>query len=326
MKTFENTEMLSALKNANSILLCTHINPDGDAAGSTLAMAHALRGMGKRVTCACADPMPKYAETLPGAEGFTDAEGLKGQKFDAALAIDAADMRRLGGCAEAFTQTPTRMQIDHHPMNPMYAQMNEVDEKAPAVACVVFRAVKALGAEITPEIASCLYCGVSTDTGNFCFPGTDAETFAMMSELMEAGLPLPELARNIHRVREIPHVKLLGRALNTLHFFGGGKCSGMRLTRDDFASSDARNEHSSRIVNYGIDLPGVEMTYLAMQIDEGFVECSLRALPGRDVSVIARKFGGGGHMLAAGLRCEMTLDDFCKQVEEEMLRQLGEQA
>lgn len=326
MKTFENREMLSALENANSILLCTHLNPDGDAAGSTLAMAHALRAMGKSVTCACQDAMPAYAQILPGAGDFKRSDGLTGMRFDAALALDAAELSRLGACAEAFTQAPVRMQIDHHPTNPLYAQMNEVDDKAPAASCIVFRALKAMNAAITPEIASCLYCGISTDTGNFCFPGTDSETFSIIAALTDAGLPLPDLARNIHRVREISHVKLLGRALSTLHFFGGGKCSGMRLGLKDFAAAEALTEHSSRIVNYGIDLPGVQMTYLAMQTEEGFTECSLRALPGYDVSVIARKFGGGGHVLAAGLRCEAELDDLCAQIEAEMLRQLESKA
>ena len=223
MKPFNCDEMLSALKNANSILLCTHINPDGDAIGSTLAMGLALKKMSKQVTFACADPIPERFYFLPCAREFVRADELQTREYDTVLAIDAADLSRLGDCAEAFTRTAVRLQIDHHGTNPDYAQMNVVDAGAAAAGCLILRAIDALEVPLDPDIARCLYCGISTDTGNFCFDNTDEETFLCAARLMKAGLPLNETARRMHLLREEPHVRLLGRALNTLKIFADGK-------------------------------------------------------------------------------------------------------
>jgi len=320
------SEMLSALHDANSILLCAHIFPDGDAIGSNLAMAHALRAMGKDVTVACSDPVPQSFRFLPGAETVVGPDALQGRRFDVGFAIDCSDLSRIGACAEAFSACPVTMQIDHHPTNPRYAQINVVDGDAPAAACVVRRALRAMNAPLTRDIARCLYCAISTDTGNFCFRGTTAETFRIMAELVEAGLPLAEDARLIHLMREEPHVKLLGRALVSLRRFADGKCACMRVTPEDYAFAGAKPEHCDRIVNYALNLPGVEMAYLADCGEKNVVKASLRAVAPWNVSVIAKQFGGGGHVLASGFRREGDWDEICAGIEEAMTRQLREKA
>lgn len=315
-------EMLSALRNANSILLCTHIAPDGDAVGSMLALGLALRSLGKRATMACADAVPRRFRFLSGAGDIVDAPALAGREFDVAVAVDAADLSRLGACAEAFCRAGCTLQLDHHPTNPLYARMNAVDGGASAAGCVVYRALGTLGAKMTPEIAQCLYCAISCDTGNFCFRNTKAEAFSIAAALMEAGLPLNETARPLHLLREEPHVRLLGRAIPTLRRFAGGTCACMTLTAADYAAAGAGPEHSETIVNYALDLDGVEMAYLADGRDPGRVKFSLRARPPWDVAQIATRFGGGGHVLAAGCKCAPPLESACAALEEEMTRQI----
>lgn len=324
MKPFNCDEMLSALKNANSILLCTHINPDGDAIGSTLAMGLALKKMGKQVIFACADPIPARFHFLPCATEFVQANALKNRDYDTALAIDAADLSRQGDCAEAFLRAGMRLQIDHHGTNPHYAQMNVVDDGAAASGCLILRAIDALEIPLDPQIAQCIYCGISTDTGNFCFDNTDAETFACAARLMEAGLPLNETARRMHLLREEPHVRLLGLALNTLKIVADGKCAWMYLTREDFRQAQAGPEHTENIVNYARDLPGVEMAFLGTEQENGGTKFSLRAQSPRDVAAVAQKFQGGGHKLASGCKINLPLMEACKAVEKEMLLQIEE--
>ncbi len=312
-------EMLSALKNANSILLCTHAQPDGDAIGSTLAMGLALRSLGKQVTLLDADPVPGQMLFLPGAADFVQPDAVKGKSFDAALAIDTATAELMGACRGAFFAAPVTMIMDHHPDSPRYAAYSVVDGGASAAGCVVFRCLKALGIPLTPEIAVCLYCAISTDTGNFRFQNTNAEAFSIMAELMKAGLDLPAAARPLHQLRETPQARLLGRALNSLRVFGNGKCACMRLTREDYRAAQALPEHNINIVNYALDIPGVEMAFLAEERENGQVKASLRALPPWNVAEIARSFGGGGHTLAAGLRCAGELNALCAALEEKML-------
>lgn len=315
-------EMLSALQNANSILLCTHVSPDGDAIGATLAMGLALKGMGKKVTLADNDPVPGQYAFLPGAKDFVSAADLREQRFDAALAIDVATEERLGDCREAFFAAPVTMQMDHHGDNPGYAQYNVIDGEASAAGCVVRRAMRAMDLPLTKEIAACLYCAISTDTGNFRFQNTNAEAFSIMAECLDAGLDLPAIARPIHQLREEPGVRLLGRALNTLKIFGGGKCACLYLTAADYRECGALPEHNTAIVNYALDIPGLEMAFLAEEREDGQVKASLRSLPPWNIASIAREFGGGGHMFAAGLRFDGTLSALCDALEEKMLRLL----
>lgn len=317
-------EMLSALKNANSILLCTHAAPDGDAIGSTLAMGLTLKGMGKQVAMACADPVPGQFLFLPGAGEVVTAGALEGRRFDAALALDSANLERMGECSRAYLAAPVTLQMDHHPDNPRYAQFNWVDGEASAAGCLVFRAMEALGVPLTQETAECLYCAISTDTGNFRFRNTSAECFSIMAELMKTGLDLPKVARPLHQLREEPHVRLLGRALNTLELFGNGKCACLRLTQQDYQACAALPEHNNAIVNYALEIPGVELAFLAEEKQDGQVKASLRSLPPWNVAEIARKFGGGGHMFAAGLRGEGTLNALCQALKKEFLSLLEE--
>ncbi len=319
-------EMLSALHSANSILLCTHIFPDGDAIGSALALALALESLGRRVTVSCADPVPGCYRFLPGADRFVLPDTLEGKRFDIGFAVDCADPGRVGACYPYFAACPVTVQIDHHPTNPLYAHWNAVDGEATAAGCLVWRLMQALRIPVTQEIARCLYCAISTDSGNFCFRNTSSEAFRITAELMEAGLPLAEDARLIHLVREDAHVKLLGRALISLRRFGGGRCACMRVTPEDYAAAGAKSEHCDRIVNYALNLPGVEMAYLADCGEGDGAKISLRAVAPRDVSAIARQFGGGGHVLASGFRLKGDPDVICAALEKEMLRQIGEEA
>ncbi len=323
LKTFQNMKMLSALQNANSILLCTHIAPDGDALGSLLAMGIALQGMGKQVCMACTDAVPEKYHFLPCWDQIVGPSDLENRAFDAALALDIASEARLGDCEDAFFATPVTMQIDHHGTNPGYAQHNEVDGQASAAGCMVWRCLKALAQPITPEIATCLYAAISSDTGNFCFDNTNEEAFLCMGDLMAAGLRINKFARTLHLVREREHVLLLGRALQTLRVLCDGKLTTMQLTQADYRACAAQEEHNAKIVNYGIDISGVKMTYLADEQD-GYTRFSLRSQLPCDVAVIAQMFGGGGHVQASGCRIDLPLKEACRLVEEQMIQQIKE--
>lgn len=324
IKLFDTPALADALKKARRIMLCTHINPDGDAIGSTLAVYHVLKKMGKDVTCACADPVPGKLMMLPGADVFVQPDALQGQEFDLAFALDAADEGRMGCARGLFEKAPVTVQVDHHPTNPLYAQVNAVDGDAAASGCVVFRLLTYMGMEITLDIAKCLYAAISTDTGNFSFENTDGEAFAIVAELVRAGLPLNEMSRNLFLLQEEAHIRLLGRALNTLRIFGNGQCACMQLTPADYRIAAASGEHSDGIVNYAMNLWGVKMAYLADEKEDGMVKVSLRALPPFNVARVAQKFGGGGHVLAAGCRYQMKLEEMCAALEKEMCSQLEE--
>ncbi|MBR5110646.1 MAG: bifunctional oligoribonuclease/PAP phosphatase NrnA [Clostridia bacterium] len=319
-KTEFPPEMLSAIKNANSIFVCTHISPDGDAIGSLAAAGLVLKALGKQVTMACGDPVPMQFRFLPCAGEIVNEEALKEKSFDAALSVDAASLERMGACAQAFLAAPVTMQMDHHGDNPGYARYNVVDGKASAAGCLVRRLMRELDVKLTKDIASCLYCAISMDTGNFVQPNTTSEAFEIMAELMDAGLELEENARALHLLRAEPSARLLGKALTSLKIFGRGQCACMKITAQDYCDAQAMPEHNADIVNFALNIPGVRAVFLAEERKGGEIKASLRSIPPLDVSAIAQKYGGGGHKQAAGLRYPGTLDKVCESLEKDLVQ------
>lgn len=323
MKTMNNELLLSALYSADSILMCTHISPDGDAIGSLLACGRQMKRLGKRVCMICADPVPEKLRFLPGAEEVLLPDEVGNMQFDLALALDCADEGRMGKCADAYNRISKRAQIDHHDTNPLYAQINEVDGHCSSTGCMITRLLNAMNMDADREIAACIYTAISTDTGNFSFSNTDEETFACAAAMVKTGFDLNEVSRRVHLLREEKHVRLLGCALHSLRLFADGNCACMTLTKEAFEAIGAGNEHTDGIVNYALNIPGVKMAYL-MDLHEEKRKISFRAIAPYRVSHIAAMLGGGGHVLAAGCRTEISQKEAVELIEREMCKQIEE--
>lgn len=313
-----------ALRKARSIAICSHVNPDGDTIGCALAMRLGLMSMGKQVRVFCQDKVPDNLVFLPGANEIRDpAECREG--FDLLLAVDVSDRERLGSGKELLSRCLHTAQIDHHPTNPSYMEVNSVDGKAPAACVLIYEQLKALEVQINREIAMCLYTGISTDTGNFSFSSTNAEVFSIMSELMTIGLPLSEMSRVLFRERSREQLLLLGRAINSLRFEGkDGQIAVMSLTRKDFEECGARNEHADTIVNFGLETTGTLMAVLGREDEPGEIKFSMRAKSPERIDDVAQKLGGGGHPQACGATLQGTLADTVPQVVKALAEKLEE--
>ena len=310
-----------AIREARTIAICSHISPDGDTIGSALAMRLAALSLGKTVRVFCQDKVPDNLLFLPGVEEIRSPLGNQ-EKFDLFLAVDVSDRGRMGACAEVLKDCAHTAQIDHHETNPGYAEINSVDGAASATATMLRDQIRALGLPLTREMAICLYTGISTDTGNFSFDCTDAETFRVMSDLMEVGLPLAELNLKLFRERDPAQLRLLGRAIQGMWYEAEGRLAVMALTRKDFEACGALSEHSDTLVNYGLETTGTEMALLARETEEGRIKFSLRARPPLRVDLIAARLGGGGHALASGITMEGPIGAAVSRVIREMLQSL----
>ena len=308
-----------AILKAQTIAVVSHVNPDGDTIGCATAMRLGLQALGKEVTLFCDGKIPDIMNFLPGADTFRIPGGNEGP-FDLMLSVDVSDVKRLGACEALKKVSRMTAQIDHHPTNPLFMEINSVDGKAPAACLLIREQLKALGVPLTEKIAECLYTGISTDTGNFAFNATNEECFAVMSELMEAGLPLARLNRILFRVKPREQMKLLGRALESMEFRGSGKIAVMKLTRRDFLDSNALSEHADTIVNYALDTIGTEMALMAREGEDGKIKFSLRAREPHRVDDVAQQFGGGGHPQASGITMSGTLDEAVELVLAEMAK------
>ena len=305
------------IREAHTIAVVSHVNPDGDTIGSAAAMRLVLEALGKQVTLFCDGKVPDQLSFVPGHDLFRVPDGSEGP-FDLMLAVDVSDERRLGACRALEKVSKRTAQIDHHPTNPLYAEVNSVDGTAPANCILIREQMEVLGVPLNRDIAICLYTGISTDTGNFSFGSTNAESFRIMSELMAQDLPLARLSRILFRVKSREQVKLLGKALESLTFRGNGKIAVMKLTKADFDACGALSEHADTIVNYGLDTRHTEMAMLAREDGNGQIKFSLRAKEPNRVDDIAGRFGGGGHPQASGITMDGTLAECAEAVLKAM--------
>ena len=311
-----------AIRKAQRIAVCSHVNPDGDTLGCAAAMRLALMKLGKEVSLFCDGKVPDMLTFLPGVGEIRIPTGTEGP-FDLMLAVDVSDERRLGACSVLKAVSKHTAQIDHHPTNPIYMEVNSVDGSAPATAVMIREQMKVLDVDLTPEIAVCLYTGISTDTGNFAFASTNAECFTIMSELMEQQLPLAKLNRILFREHAMPQVKLLGRALGSLKYHENGRIAVMKLTRKDFDDCHALSEHADTLVNYGLDTVGTRMAMLAREADGGKIKFSLRAKEPDTINDVAQSFGGGGHPQASGITMDGPLEAAMDKVLDAIIRKLN---
>lgn len=311
--------LLSAIFASDSILLFAHISPDGDTLGSAIALKLRLESIHKQVVLILDGDIPTYLDFLP-SDGIVKPENAPDPSlFDLAIAVDVSCSDRMGGGEAIFKRTKMTAQIDHHQTNDGYAQINFIDGYAPATAVLIYRML--MDQEQTPTLQEsiCLYTALSTDTGNFIYESTNAECFEMMAGLMRSGLPLAKYSRILFREKEHTFVRLLGKALPSLHMFAGGAGAGLRLSQSDMEQIDAQAGHTDGLIDYAIDVVGVKVAYFVRETPEGKVKASLRAIAPYRVDEAAMRFGGGGHRLAAGCGLDMTLDDAQAAIEKALI-------
>ena len=292
LTTNQLPEVLSALNGAGSALLFCHVSPDGDTLGSALALKIRLERMGKRAWVALDGSVPPRIAFLPGVDSLLKPGDLL-PHADIAIAIDVASSDRLGRWKDAFEACPATLQMDHHGTNNAYAGLNLIDGTAPATALVLYRVLRQMDLPLSQEEAVCLYTALSTDTGNFIYDSTNAESFRMMSDLMDAGLPLAEYGRLLFRQKEVPFVRMLEEA---------GALPG----------------HTDGLVDYAIDLEGVAAAYFIRETADGRLKASLRSLEPYHVDSVAASLGGGGHKLAAGVTLDMPMDQAVALLEAKL--------
>lgn len=300
------------LKASNDVILIAHVAPDGDALGATLALYQGLVRLGKRVQAVCDDPVPYGYRFLPCADRLVRTE--EAYPAAAAVAVDCADVGRMGRAAGLFQKAERTLCVDHHETNPRFADVNYVEPCA-ATGELIDRILFQLGVPLTEEIADCLYTALVADTGNFSYSNTTPDTFRIAAELLEAGIDLPELNRNLFRTVPLRKTKLLGRVISNMKLSADGLVAVSALSRADMDACGANGEDTEGIVENLRDIETVEVAALLRESPEG-IRVSLRGKRYADVSRIALAFSGGGHKRAAGC----TIHEPLKDAESKVLR------
>jgi bifunctional oligoribonuclease and PAP phosphatase NrnA len=290
--------ILKVLREGERFLVCSHSRPDGDAVGSVLAMGMFLKQLGKRADLVTADRIPAVYRKLPGAGEIRTAMRIHGP-YDAAILLecDSFDRTRLRGL-ESFLI----VNIDHHASGRAWGHLNWVDRHAACVGELVCHLIQAAGATITPDIASCLYTTLLTDTGGFIYGGVRASTFALAEQLVLAGANPIRIAQDIYFSTPVAKLLLLGAALNNLQ--REGRLAWLWVTYGDMVRTCAAEEDCEGIVNYALAIADVEAAVFLRELPEHRIRMSLRSKGKINVAAIAEQLGGGGHENAAGCTVE----------------------
>jgi phosphoesterase RecJ-like protein len=292
-------ELKAAFDQARTVALLTHVSADGDAFGSTLALMHVLQACGKQVVFYCNDTPADLYAFLPGINKIAPLPNQL-DDFDLVVALDAADLNRLGACAAVLKHGRETVCIDHHGTNPGYAQYNWVNPDACATCEVLYDLLAELNYPIDDTAALCLFCGISTDTNHFSYNSVSAHTFEVASRL-RGTLDLNEMTRALYRSRSLGKTRLIGRMLSEMQLYFDGKVALLTCEHSICQQLGADPSDYEGIINYGIETQGVVIAVLARTTAQpGVVKVSLRSAEGYDVAALAASFGGGGHRLAAG--------------------------
>ncbi|MCF7846162.1 MAG: bifunctional oligoribonuclease/PAP phosphatase NrnA [Candidatus Peribacteraceae bacterium] len=289
-----------ALLSARKILLLTHKNPDGDALGGLLALFQVLQKAGRDVTAACLDPAPESLKFLPESEKIVNE--FDANEFDLVIVLDCGDVHQTGfdkSKPELFDGSRKLVKIDHHPVASEFGDVQIVEPYFCATSSILTRLFEQLEIPIPPDVATCLLTGISTDTGSFRHSNTKPQTLRLAAQLLRKGANNSAIAKNVYRSTPLPALKLWGSVLRSLRQTDEGVTLAV-AQRKDFESAGARDEDIAGVVDYVNAVPNAKFSILLSERG-GLVKASLRTLDeDTDVAAIAQKFGGGGHVKAAG--------------------------
>jgi len=311
-ETIQN--ILAEIRAGSSFLVTTHESPDGDAIGSSLALASFLRKIGKEVCVHYRDPVPELYAFLPGSD--TVLPHIPDRDFDVAFVLDIGELRRAGEEFCAFTRAGRVVNLDHHLTSENFGDYNIIDPVAAATGILVHRIAAAYGYPLDLETALCIYVAIITDTGSFRYSNANREAFTIAGEMIECGVNAWDVAEKLYENQPQKRLELLSRALDTLDVICGGQAASLTVTTDMYAETGADAELTDGFVNYPRSIRGVEVAIFFRQIDDSKYKVGFRSKGAVNVAVFAESLGGGGHHNAAGCTVAGTLEQVKARVYE----------
>ena len=296
----EIRQIVDAIPARQRFVLSSHSRPDGDSVGSQLAMAYALRALGKQVEVINADPAPPPLMAFPGVPDVRIAPHADGE-FDAAIIMECGDLSRTGvsGLERFFV-----VNIDHHPGNSGYGQINWFDSSAAACGEMVFDVVRALGVSLTVEMATHIYLAILTDTGSFHYSSISPRTFDICREALEAGVDPVLVARKVYDSNHLGRLKLFGAVLSAMQIDPTGRIAIIYVDHEMARAAGGTYEDTEGLVNLPLTVKEIQAAVFFKQEEGDEYRVSMRSKGSIDVGSVAKEFGGGGHKNAAG--CTVT--------------------
>ena len=303
------------IMDARRILLLAHYNPDPDALGSALGLAHALRPYDKTCVVACADPVPANYTFLPGREQVVTE--LPDEDFDLVIALDAGELSRYGALYErhkAFFDGARILNIDHHATSTGCGLVNIIDTASAATAELLTLLLLNRGVAIDQDTAMCLLAGIITDTRSFEFDATTERTLTAGAYLVGRGAIPEAIIKPMYQLKPFPKVRLWGRVLQSVQSAADGRLIWVTLRQSDIATAGATPDMDDGLPSYLLDTEGVQIALLFRERSANQTRVSVRTTGPWDASQISAHYHGGGHIRAAGCTVDADIDHAEQQV------------
>lgn len=303
----------------DGFLVVAHSSPDGDAVSSTVAVGWLLERLGKRYAMINEDKMPVKFDYLWGFDRVRRNDGQPpAGRFDCVICVDCADEARMGDVKAWFADRAKVLNIDHHPTNDGFGDVQLIRPEAAATVEILYDLALELNEPVSIELATAVYTGLLTDTGGFRYSNTTPKVMRIAAELLALGVSGHRLAERVLETITFSHISILKLALGTLSFAYDRKICWMTVSAEQLRESGATSEDMDGLILYPRNIEGVEVGLLFKQADEHTVKVSFRSNGGVDVAAVAKSFGGGGHVRASGCTLTGGLNDVVRRVIKEV--------
>ena len=289
-------QLVSHIHGGRRFLVSSHQRPDGDAIGSAVGFALALRALGKDAHVVMDAVPPHFLRPFPAVDEIRVTREVS-EPVDASIIMECSSIDRTG--VAGLDRSPV-LNIDHHVGNTLYGAINWIDESAAACTELVFTLIEALGVRMTPEIATHVYLGLLTDTGSFRFSHITPRSFEIARRCVEAGANPQWIARTHYDSSTLGRVKIFGHVLNTMQLDRSGRVALLTMTHAAAAATGASYDDTDGIINFPLSVKDIQAVAFVKEAEDGEWRVSMRSKGDIDVGAIARAHGGGGHKNAAG--------------------------
>ncbi|MBW6440950.1 bifunctional oligoribonuclease/PAP phosphatase NrnA [Patescibacteria group bacterium] len=314
------------IESSSRILILTHKNPDGDAVGSMLGLAHALTDNGKNVQCFSKDAVPSYFHFLPEVSIIKNQ--IPWKKYDLIILLDCALFKRTGieDINEIIADYDKLLILDHHPKTETQCDtvrncIDIIDCKTSSTAVLVYNLLKEMDISISKNIANCLLTGIFTDTGGFQHNNTDPQSLQAAAEFMKKGSRIEKISKNIFSNKNMAAIRLWGLALSRIRSDDHTGMAVSYVSQKDMEDLGTKEEDLAGLVNVINTISDSKFSLLLTESNDHKIKGSLRSeeYKGIDVSRIARSLGGGGHKLASGFEISGSIKESAEKIRKALL-------
>jgi len=301
MSATDLTAIADVIRRAGSVLIATHVFPDGDALGSQIGLGHVLEKMGKKVILYGEEEVSYLYDFLPCCERLVTTIP-PASEVDCAVALDCGDSLRLGAAERELLGFEPFIVIDHHAGHKNFGTLRWVEPGRASTGEMVYELIRAMGGELTHEAAFCLFTAIVSDTGSFKYASVTADTFRIAADLVAMGVNPEEVSGKLFDNFSERRLHLLQSVLSTLEIYGGGRAALITATKKMFELTGTAPCDTETFINYPRSLASVKVAVFLKETDDA-ISVSMRSKGSAyDVAKVARKFGGGGHRNAAGCK------------------------